>query len=187
MVMPPCRSIHSPRAGSEQHCPSWICCSWSSFGQAAWLCCPALLLQARCVPGAGLEAECAPQPSCPPVLRVQHPWLLPKAMNKLLSGGQVERRHFATDLFPCELMKRYTQFQKKKKKIFYRPIILLSQYNATVEDLVSVNRRSNSDHQLSQISCTNTIATGLMPLPHKLTVPVQIITLPTMLFHVQKP
>lgn len=99
---------------------------------------------------------------------------VPKAMNKLLSGGQVERRHFATDLFPCELMKRYTQFQKKKI-IFYRPIILLSQYNATVEDLVSVNRRSNSDHQLSQISCTNTIATGLMPLPHKLTVPVQII------------
>lgn len=76
---------------------------------------------------------------------------------------------------------------KKKIIIFYRPIILLSQYNATVKDLVSVNRRSNSDHQLSQISCTNTIATGLMPLPHKLTVPVQIITLPTMLFHVQKP
>lgn len=143
-----------------------------------------LFLQGRCVPGAGVKAECVSQPSCPLVLGVQHPWLLPKAMNKPVSG-QVARHHFATDLFLCELMKQYTQFQKKK--IFYRPIILLSQYNATVKDLVSVNRRSNSDHQLSQISCTNTIATGLMPLPHKSTVPVQIITLPTMLFHVQKP
>lgn len=77
--------------------------------------------------------------------------------------------------------------KKKKKKTFYRPGILLSQYNATVKDLVSVNRRSNSDHQLSQISCTNTTATGLMPLPHKSTVLVQTITLPTVLFPVQKP
>lgn len=67
----------------------------------------ALFLQGRCVPGAGLKAE--------RVLRVQHPWLLPKGMNKLLSEGQVAHRHFATDLFPCELMKRYTQFQKRKK------------------------------------------------------------------------
>lgn len=50
----------------------------------------------------------------PSIPRVQHLWLLSKAMNKLVSEGQVARRHFATDLFPCELMKRYTQFQKKK-------------------------------------------------------------------------
>lgn len=112
------------------------------------------------------------------------PWL-PTAVSKAVQECKAARLHFATDLFPCELMKQYTQFQKKK--IFYRPIILLSQYNATVKDLVSVNRRSNSDHQLSQISCTNTTTTGLMPLPHKLTVLVQTITLPTMLFHVQKP
>lgn len=113
------------------------------------------------------------------------PWL-PTVVSKAVQECKAARLHFATDLFPCELMKQYTQFQKKKK-IFYRPIIFLSQYNATVKDLVSVNRRSNSDHQLSQISCTNTTTTGLMPLPHKLTVLVQTITLPTMLFHVQKP
>lgn len=112
------------------------------------------------------------------------PWL-PAAVSRAVQERKAARLHFATDLFPCELMKQYTQFQKKK--IFYRPIILLSQYNATVKDLVSVNRRSNSDHQLSQISCTNTTTTGLMPLPHKSTVLVQTITLPTMLFRVQKP